>query len=63
MWHDQDGDGVTDAKDRCPKLPGKAPTGCPDSDGDGLTDVQELLVHGTDPTNPDTDADGLGDVW
>lgn len=34
-----------------------------DSDGDGLTDLEELLVHGTDPFNPDTDGDGMPDGW
>ena len=28
-----------------------------DPDGDGLPDAQEVLVHGTDPSDPDTDGD------
>ncbi len=32
-----------------------------DGDGDGLPDSQELMRHGTDPTDPDTDGDGLDD--
>ena len=33
-----------------------------DSDGDGLTDDDEVNVHGTDPTDPNTDDDCLGDA-
>ena len=32
-----------------------------DYDGDGLTDAEEIAVHGTDPTNPDTDGGGIPD--
>ncbi|HMO03026.1 MAG TPA: S8 family serine peptidase [Kiritimatiellia bacterium] len=32
-----------------------------DTDADGVSDGDEVLVHGTDPTNPDTDGDGLFD--
>lgn len=36
---DKDGDGVVDAKDRCPGIPGPAATnGCPDADGDRIAD-------------------------
>jgi outer membrane protein OmpA-like peptidoglycan-associated protein len=36
---DRDGDGVSDAEDRCPDQPGPAVTfGCPDRDGDGIAD-------------------------
>lgn len=34
-----------------------------DSDGDGLSDLDEILIHGTDPFNPDTDGDGMPDGW
>lgn len=34
-----------------------------DSDGDGIPDIEEALVYGTDPGNPDTDGDGLPDGW
>ena len=32
-----------------------------DDDGDGLSNLDEIDVHGLDPTNPDMDADGLVD--
>jgi hypothetical protein len=32
-----------------------------DTDGDHLADGIELLVYGTDPSDPDTDSDGLSD--
>ncbi len=32
-----------------------------DSDRDGLSDYQEMLVHQTDPDEPDTDRDGVND--
>jgi hypothetical protein len=32
-----------------------------DNDEDGLTDLEELLEHGTNPTEKDTDGDGLND--
>lgn len=42
---DEDGDGVTDDKDRCPGTPAGVPVdkvGCPlDSDGDGVTDDKD----------------------
>jgi len=38
---DADGDGISDGKDHCPKVKGKAPSGCPDTDGDGLTDNRD----------------------
>jgi hypothetical protein len=34
-----------------------------DSDGDGINDLQERLVHGTDPFDPDSDRDGMWDGW
>ncbi|MCZ6836510.1 MAG: hypothetical protein O7G85_12110, partial [Planctomycetota bacterium] len=36
-------------------------SGIIDSDNDGLSDDDELMVHFTDPFNPDTDGDGLWD--
>ncbi len=50
----EDYDGVLDT-DGCHDSPGD------DYDGDGLTDEDEVFIHGTDPTNPDTDADGVLD--
>jgi OmpA-OmpF porin, OOP family len=39
---DDDGDGVPNAKDRCPKEPGPAELdGCPDRDGDGIPDWED----------------------
>jgi outer membrane protein OmpA-like peptidoglycan-associated protein len=39
---DDDHDGVPNAKDLCPKVPGKAELdGCPDRDGDGIPDPQD----------------------
>jgi len=32
-----------------------------DSDGDGLSNYAELVVHVTDPNNPDSDSDGFSD--
>ncbi len=32
-----------------------------DTDADGVSDGDEVLVHGSDPTNPDTDGDNLFD--
>jgi hypothetical protein len=42
---DGDGDGIADGDDRCPTVPGPAPTGCPDSDGDGVPDVYDLCPN------------------
>lgn len=61
---DADGDGVTDAEDRCPTVPGKAILmGCPDKDGDGIADDEddcpgEKGVVGLNGC-PDTDGDGI----
>jgi OOP family OmpA-OmpF porin len=39
---DDDGDGIPNAKDRCPKDPGPAALGgCPDTDGDGIPDIDD----------------------
>jgi alpha-tubulin suppressor-like RCC1 family protein len=32
-----------------------------DPDGDDLSNFEELVIHGTDPNNPDTDGDGVDD--
>jgi len=34
-----------------------------DTDGDGLSDYDEVIVHGTQPGNPDSDSDGMPDGW
>ncbi|HEX2872776.1 MAG TPA: OmpA family protein [Polyangiaceae bacterium] len=60
---DQDGDGVEDAKDRCPAAAGPAPEGCPpppDSDGDGFIDDKDACPaeKGIAPVGcPDRDPD------
>jgi hypothetical protein len=39
---DKDADGITDAEDKCPDVPGlKALQGCPDKDRDGITDAED----------------------
>ncbi len=66
---DQDGDGVSDIKDKCPDTPKGAKvdkTGCPiDSDGDGVFDYQDACpqVSGVAATQgcPDKDKDGVAD--
>ena len=65
---DRDGDGVIDAEDKCPDVPGLASLqGCPDRDGDGIADgddkcptVPGLAKYGGCPI-PDTDGDGIND--
>jgi uncharacterized protein YkwD len=54
--------GVADGA-ACVEPPGGAqpPVNDDDPDGDGLTDMSEIVVHGTDPNNPDTDGDGSSD--
>jgi hypothetical protein len=54
---DQDGDGLSDAREA--EL-GTDPT-LVDTDGDGLGDGREVLEVGTDPLSPDTDGDGVLD--
>lgn len=46
-----------------PPAPEETPPPSPqqDSDGDGISDIEETLVTGTDPNNPDSDSDGLSD--
>ena len=65
---DRDGDGVPDAQDRCPDVPGLASLqGCPDRDGDGIADIDDkcpdvpgLAKYQGCPI-PDTDKDGIND--
>lgn len=67
---DSDGDGVPDARDRCPGTPLGTPVneeGCADSDGDGVIDTRDLCP-GTPPGTPvdvngcsDIDGDGISD--
>lgn len=63
---DTDNDGIEDAEDQCPSIPGMAQfNGCPDSDGDGVSDKDDAcpLVSGPAQFNgcPDTDGDGISD--
>ncbi len=54
VTQDADGDGIEDAKDKCPYMKGGAATGgCPDTDGDGITDMEDMcpLEPGTKATN------------
>lgn len=65
---DRDGDGVIDANDKCPDVPGLASLqGCPDKDGDGIADgddkcpdVKGLAKYNGCPV-PDRDKDGVND--
>ena len=73
---DRDGDGVSDASDRCPDQPGPANTGgCPDTDGDTVADLDDTCPHYPDRRDPhgcpaegtsagvsDFNGDGIGDV-
>jgi hypothetical protein len=55
--NDRDGDGVINAEDRCPDVPGPVSNnGCPvDSDGDGLTgDGGDCDFTGLDLTGPES---------
>ncbi len=63
---DTDNDGIEDAEDQCPTIPGMAQfNGCPDSDGDGISDKDDEcpLVAGLAQFNgcPDSDGDGVPD--
>ncbi len=63
---DQDGDGVSDKKDKCPKDRGTwATMGCPDRDHDGIMDSEDDCpdVAGLAKFKgcPDTDGDGIPD--
>lgn len=65
---DSDKDGIPDAMDECPTLPGSAATqGCPDRDGDGIADSRDKCpdIAGLSKYNgcpiPDRDQDGVND--
>lgn len=50
---DQDGDGIIDPQDKCPKTAGPAKTlGCPDTDEDGISNEQDVCP--LDPGSPPT---------
>jgi OOP family OmpA-OmpF porin len=67
---DEDGDGVSDKKDKCPGTPAGVKvdvTGCPiDTDGDGVADYQDKCpdVKGLAALQgcPDADGDGVADA-
>jgi OOP family OmpA-OmpF porin len=64
---DEDGDGVTDKKDKCAATPAKAKVdenGCPiDTDKDGVADFEDSCpeIAGTVKGCPDADKDGVAD--
>ncbi|MFZ1528145.1 MAG: OmpA family protein [Ferruginibacter sp.] len=65
---DRDNDGIADADDKCPDVPGLASfQGCPDKDGDGITDADDKCVDVAGIAKyqgcpiPDTDGDGIND--
>lgn len=64
---DSDGDGLVDAKDRCPNEAGEGRDGCPvlDTDNDGVLDDADQCVDvpGVAPTGcpADADEDGIAD--
>ncbi len=65
---DKDGDGIIDANDACPDVPGVAAfNGCPDTDKDGIQDKDDkcpaefgMAKYAGCPI-PDTDKDGIND--
>ncbi|MBS1623374.1 MAG: OmpA family protein [Bacteroidetes bacterium] len=64
---DTDNDGIPDAKDDCPTVPGRKDLrGCPDTDGDGIVDKDDKCptVAGTLQLMgcPDADGDGITDA-
>ena len=64
---DADKDGIPDADDKCPTIPGKAEfDGCPDTDGDGIIDKDDKcpMVAGLAQFMgcPDSDGDGIPDM-
>jgi outer membrane protein OmpA-like peptidoglycan-associated protein len=63
---DSDGDGISDSKDKCPKLVGPAATaGCPDRDGDGVMDPDDACPDQAGVVKlagcPDRDRDFVAD--
>lgn len=63
---DTDGDGIVDADDACPTVPGPASLkGCPDKDGDGIADKDDACPDVAGPRMfngcPDKDGDGIQD--
>lgn len=63
---DRDGDGVSDAKDKCIDTPGLWEfLGCPDTDGDGISDADDDCPKDPGPAHtngcPDRDNDGVLD--
>jgi OmpA-OmpF porin, OOP family len=65
---DTDGDGIVDADDACPTVPGTAAfKGCPDSDGDGIADKDDKCPNQPGVAKyegcpvPDSDGDGIND--
>lgn len=63
---DTDQDGIKDAEDACPEIPGKEElAGCPDRDEDGVADPEDHCpgIAGSADLNgcPDTDGDGVID--
>ncbi len=64
--NDRDKDGVMNAVDKCPDVPGlPALGGCPDADGDGIADGDDACPNEAGVTKfngcPDSDNDGLAD--
>lgn len=62
---DRDGDGILDAQDICPDVPGTAAlNGCPDKDGDGIADGNDKCPNQAGPAEnegcPYADSDGDG---
>lgn len=63
---DADGDGVPDAKDKCPNIAGASTAmGCPDMDKDGVADTEDQCPTSPGPAEtkgcPDSDNDGVAD--
>lgn len=66
---DRDKDGIVDAEDLCPDVPGTAAlNGCPDKDGDGITDASDKCPDEAGPADNDgcpirdRDEDGVVDA-